>query len=174
MKKLGTILGVILVLVIGGALITRTLVFPLKYKAEIQKYAKEYNVEPELIAAVIHVRSAFDPKEYEIGKECGPMALQDKSAEIIAKEMNLKDFKEENLADPDLNIKLGTWFMSKNYKDKDIESLVEKIGGMNWQDAAGNKKLEEDKKFWEDYYKQYFTKKIESRMKIYKLLYPTL
>ncbi|WP_392486244.1 transglycosylase SLT domain-containing protein [Haloimpatiens sp. FM7315] len=173
MKKLRAVLGVILVLVIGGALIARTLVFPLKYKAEIQKYAKEYNVEPELIAAVIHVRSAFAPKEYEIGKECGPMSLQDKSAQFIAKEMGLKEFKAENLADPDLNIKMGTWFMAKSYRDKNIESLVEKLGGMNWQDAAGNKKQEE-KKFWEDYYKQYFTKKIESRMKIYKLLYPTL
>ncbi|MCY6484152.1 transglycosylase SLT domain-containing protein [Clostridium aestuarii] len=174
MKKIGVIFGAILVLIIGGTLLARTVIFPLKYKTEIKKYSKEYSVEPELIAAIIHISSNFAPKEYEKGEKCGPMNLQDKSAEVIAKEMGFTDFNLQNLAEPDTNIKIGTWFISQNYKNKDIEQAVEKWGGVNWQDVKGNKEKEERKEFWEDYYKKNFVEKVKSRMKIYKILYPTL
>lgn len=174
MKKLGIFITVILVLIIGGGLVTRTLLFPLKYKSEIQKYAKEYSLEPELIAAVIQVRSSFENKEYEKGEQCGLFAINDEAAKAIANEMGFADFKEEDIAKPDTSIKIGAWFISKHYKDKDITKLVEKLGGINYQHAKHGSKEEERKKFYEDYYKKYFVEKIKNRIKMYKLLYPTL
>lgn len=174
MKKLRVIFVTILVLIVGSVFVARTLVFPLKYKKEIQQYAKEYNVEPELIASIIHVSTNFDSKEYEKGKKCGPMNLQDKSAEVIAKKMGFEDFKPENLDDPDTNIKIGTWFISQNCEDKDIEQAVTMWGGVNWQDNKGDKEKEERKKFWQNYYKKYLVEKVKSRMKVYKILYPSL
>ncbi|MCY6371712.1 transglycosylase SLT domain-containing protein [Clostridium ganghwense] len=174
MKKLGIVFGTVLAVIIGGILIVRTLVFPLKYETEIKKYAQEYKVEPELIAAIIQISSNFDSKEYKKGEKCGPMNLQDKSAEVIAKEMGFTDFKPENLADPDTNIKIGTWFIAQNYKNKDVEQAVTKWGGVNWQDVKGDKEKDEKKKFWEDYYKKYFVEKIKNRMKVYEVLYPSL
>lgn len=174
MKKIGVILGTILIIILGSVLVARTLVFPLKYKSEIQKYAKEYNIEPELITAFIHVSSNFDSKEYKKGETCGPMNLQDKSAEVIAKEMGFTEFEAQNLADPDTNIKIGAWYISQIYENNNIEQVVAKWGGVNWQDANGDKEKEERKQFWEEYYKKYFVEKIKTRMKIYKVLYPTL
>ncbi|MFD3157050.1 transglycosylase SLT domain-containing protein [Haloimpatiens sp. FM7330] len=174
MKKIGIVLASLLIVFFAAAMVARSLVYPLKYKAEIQKYAKEYSVEPELIAAIINVSSNFDPKPYKKGERCGLMDLQDKSAMILAKQMGFKDFKSENLGNPDTNIKIGTWFISQNYKNKDIEEVVTKWGGVNYADAAGDLNLEKEKKKWEDYFKKYYVEKIKKRMKVYKILYPTL
>ncbi|MFX0550019.1 transglycosylase SLT domain-containing protein [Hathewaya histolytica] len=167
MKKLGIILATILVAVIAAGVLARTLLYPMKDKTIINKYAKEYKVDAALIASVIHFETGFESIPYEEGKSVGYMKLKPEVAIKLAKEANIADFKPEKTAEEDTNIKLGTYFISKHYKNNDIKELMS-----DWQERNGKDK--DAKVDMRDYVKQYYAPKIEKRMKIYKVLYPTL
>ncbi|GAA0732207.1 hypothetical protein [Clostridium oceanicum] len=173
MKKIGSILIIILILCIGVGLAARSIAFPIKNKSEIQKYSKEYKIKPEFVAAAIRLGPIYNGKD----KKYGDFKLQAKAAKAIAKEMGLKDFNEKDLENKDLNIKIGTWFLAKYYKEKGLEYALAKFGGINYAyvNDSSRKSDKENKERAEMIYndKQYVNK-IKNNMKIYKILYPTL
>ncbi|AQM60045.1 lytic transglycosylase domain-containing protein [Clostridium baratii] len=165
MRKLISILIVGLVILVGVGFAAKETLFPMKDKGAIEKYAKEYDVKPELISAFINFETGFEPVEYKEGKACGLMKLTAKTGENLAKEIGDNNFKAKDIADNDINIKLGTYYLSKSVKD----GLKETVG--NWAIRNGEEK--NDKFDAKEYAKEYFTKKIELREKIYKILYFT-
>ena len=66
-RKIMGIVIVLLVITIGGGFIVRETIFPIKDKGIIIKHAKEYKVDPALVAAVINFETNFDPIEYKEG-----------------------------------------------------------------------------------------------------------
>ncbi|MBY0757018.1 transglycosylase SLT domain-containing protein [Clostridium sardiniense] len=164
-RKIMGILIVLLVITIGGGFIVRETIFPIKDKEIIIKHAKEYKVDPALVAAVINFETNFDPIEYKEGKACGLMKLTDSTGVELSKEIGYKDFKKEKIAQNDINIKLGTYYLSKSNGD----TLENQVG--NWVIRNGIDKS--DKLDIKAYAKEYYTDKIATREKIYKILYFT-
>lgn len=101
--------------------------YPLKYVELIKTYAQEYDVEPELICAVIHAESRFKEDALSNKGAKGLMQLKDSTAAWLAKELGMTDYDKDRLTEPDINIKLGTYYLKKllkNYKGDIVKTLA--------------------------------------------------
>ena len=105
-----------------------TKVYKLEYTEYVKKYANEYNVDEYLIYAIIKAESNFEPKAESHRGAKGLMQLMYSTAEDIAKRINV-NLNEENILEPDINIKLGT---------KYISMLIQKYNNINLALAAYN------------------------------------
>ncbi len=88
------------------------------YRQYVEKYAEKYGVEKELLYAVIKVESKFNPNAISKSKAKGLMQLMDSTAKEIAQKKNNIELTDENILDPEINIEIGTIYLSQ---------LIEKI-----------------------------------------------
>ena len=82
-------------------------IYPQEYSQYVNQYAKEYDIDPLLVYAIIKSESNFKPMAESHNKAMGLMQLM----ENTAKEVSEKE--EINLYDPKTNIELGTLYFSK-------------------------------------------------------------
>lgn len=85
--------------------------YPKLYTNEVSKYAKEYSVDENLIYAIIKAESNFDENAVSRSNAVGLMQLMYDTAIDIAKVLNI-EIDEEKLLEPDVNINLGTKYIS--------------------------------------------------------------
>ena len=105
-----------------------TKVYKLEYTEYVKKYANEYNVDEYLIYAIIKAESNFEPDAVSHRGAKGLMQLMYSTAEDIAKRINV-NLNEDNILEPDININLGT---------KYISMLIQKYDNINLALAAYN------------------------------------
>ena len=86
--------------------------YPLRYKKTIIQYANEFDLDPVLIASVIHTESKFRSDAQSNKGAIGLMQLLPTTAEYIAKKNNITEF---NLLDPEDNILLGVMYLRYLY-----------------------------------------------------------
>lgn len=109
---------VTLILIIGIAALCNNIswfmkyLYPLNYEESIVKYAREYNVDPYLVASVIKVESNFSPEVVSPKGAVGLMQLMPTTAQWVAEKIAMEGFTPEHLKNPDLNIRIGTWYLS--------------------------------------------------------------
>lgn len=87
--------------------------YPIKYQEYVEKYAGEFKLEPALVYAVIRTESKFDPYAVSPAQAKGLMQLQDETAQDCAKALKLKNFKTDDLFEPETNIRLGSYYLRK-------------------------------------------------------------
>ncbi|MDR0305771.1 MAG: transglycosylase SLT domain-containing protein [Chitinispirillales bacterium] len=79
----------------------------------------QYGYNPELLLAVIHVESRFDPRalgRYRSGNLSGALGLMQVKYETaldVAKPLGIKNLKPEDLFDPEINLVLGTAYLTQ-------------------------------------------------------------
>ena len=105
-----------------------TKVYKLEYTEYVKKYANEYNVDEYLIYAIIKAESNFEPNAESHRGAKGLMQLMYSTAEDISKRIGI-ELNEENILEPDININLGT---------KYISMLIQKYNNTNLALAAYN------------------------------------
>ena len=105
-----------------------TKVYKLEYTEYIKKYANEYNVDEYLIYAIIKAESNFNQDAVSHRGAKGLMQLMYSTAEDISKRIDI-ELNEDNILDPDININLGT---------KYISMLIQKYNNINLALAAYN------------------------------------
>ena len=87
--------------------------YPKTYSEHVEKYAKEYDVDPLLIYAVIKAESNFDEYVVSNSNAKGVMQLMDSTADEVASNvMTDTTFEPNMLFDAGINIKLGTKYLS--------------------------------------------------------------
>ena len=84
--------------------------YKLTYEQEIKKYAAEFNLDPYLVASVIHVESGNRPSVTSSAGATGLMQLMPDTAEWICGKLSL-DYDETMLKDPAVNVRLGCWYL---------------------------------------------------------------
>lgn len=82
-----------------------------EYSEYVAKYANEYNVEENLIYALIKAESNFNSKAVSHQNAKGLMQLMDSTAEDLANKCQIK-LTDENIFEPDINIRLGTQYIA--------------------------------------------------------------
>lgn len=111
-------IAVVLIIILGFVALYNNIswfmsyIYPLKYKESIVNYSAEYGVDPYLVASVIKVESNFSPKVVSKRGAIGLMQIMPKTAIWAAEQMGIEDFQVEDLQSPDLNIRIGTWYLS--------------------------------------------------------------
>ena len=108
-------------------------IYPTEYYDIVEKYSKEYNVDKYLIFAIIKAESNFKEDASSKKGAKGLMQLIDSTAEEVAKTINL-DLKNEDILNPDININLGTKYISsllKKYENKELALAAYNAGSGN-------------------------------------------
>jgi soluble lytic murein transglycosylase len=85
--------------------------YPLRYADIVRGHAENYRLEPELLAAVIYTESKFDPEAESQSGAIGLMQLLPATAEGIAQRTGGSRFRTEDLYDPELNVRYGSWYL---------------------------------------------------------------
>lgn len=135
----------VLLLVISQTRWFNRMLYPIDYRENIFKYANEYNIDPYLIAAIIKTESNFKPQAESSQGAVGMMQIMPETGAWVSSQINISNYSENKLNDPDTNIKIGTWYISslkKEFNNDMILALASYNGG------RGNVKEWLDKKQW--------------------------
>ena len=92
--------------------------YPKLYQPIVEKYASMYNVDPDLIYAVIRVESHFNSDAVSHQNAIGLMQITEQTGQWGAEEIGISDFTKEMLKDPNINIQIGSWYL--NILDKEF------------------------------------------------------
>ncbi|MBI2608585.1 MAG: transglycosylase SLT domain-containing protein [Deltaproteobacteria bacterium] len=84
--------------------------FPLAYKEDVFKAAKEFNVDPFLILALMKAESNFRPRVVSHAAAYGLMQIIPETAREIASGLHQK-YELEKLYEPKINIRYGAWYI---------------------------------------------------------------
>jgi soluble lytic murein transglycosylase len=165
----------------GGYVALLRRLYPVKYTEEVSMYSIEYGLDPYLILAVINAESGFDPMARSHKDAMGLMQLTEKTAKWGASEIGLRDFRIEDLYEPNTNIRLGCWYMKNllNEFNQDVDLAIAAYNG-----GSGNvKKWLEDKNYSSSGKSldripfretEEFVRKVKRYRELYKKLYDAL
>jgi len=104
--------------------------YPLYYDDVIRKRALEYEIDPLLVLAMIREESRFNPWNESVAGARGLMQIIFSTGEWIAQKLNLEDFTDEMLFDPEVNIDLGCWYIDY-LKERFTNDSILVISGYN-------------------------------------------
>lgn len=93
------------------------IVFPDEYLAWIAREAKSTGLQAEWILSLIRQESSFRPDIKSPSNAVGLMQLLPATANELAREFKLKDYGNDSLLNPDVNIKLGAVYLSRLIKN---------------------------------------------------------
>ena len=88
-------------------------IYPIKYSEFVEKYANENNVDKWLVFAIIKCESNFEPNITSKSGAIGLMQLMDKTAEEIAKKIDIEYSVKQMLYRPEVNIQIGTRYFAE-------------------------------------------------------------
>lgn len=117
----------------------QSLTLPLVHEDIIRQQAEEKNVPADLIAAVIYTESRFRDQTSSAGAR-GLMQITPDTADVIENLSGGQTFVVEDLADPELNIRYGTFFLRHlltRYNDNVVAALAAYNAGIGNADAWG-------------------------------------
>lgn len=99
--------------------------YPLRYEAIVRAHARNYDLRPTLLAAVIYTESKFDADARSAAGAIGLMQLLPETAEGIATRTGGGRFVVSDLLDPELNVRYGSWYL-RNLLDRydDLETAL--------------------------------------------------
>lgn len=101
--------------------------YPYPYKEFITEYADLRNLDSTLVAGVVLNESKFRIGAKSHKGAMGLMQLMPETANWIAKQMDDDEFTLNDLEDPEINIRFGTWYLaslSKEFKGNEILMLA--------------------------------------------------
>jgi soluble lytic murein transglycosylase len=129
---------------IGGTIDELTL--PLRHDDIIRQQAREKGVPADLIAAVIYEESKFEDQTSSAGAR-GLMQITPDTADTIETLSGGETFVYDDLADPDLNIRYGTFYLAylrDKYDGDVVAALAAYNAGEGNADAWGGAKMKID------------------------------
>jgi soluble lytic murein transglycosylase len=85
--------------------------YPLEHVGAIRAGAARYDLDPALVAAVIYAESKFDEHALSSQGAVGLMQILPETAEQIADESGGVTFTTEDLEDPRINVRYGSYYL---------------------------------------------------------------
>ncbi len=104
------------VIILAGLLLYRFYVipkvlYPIKYSDFVDRYSEEYELEKNIIYAVIKAESGFDASDRSHTGARGLMQIMPETGEWAAELIGLNGYDSEQLYDPETNIHIGCWYL---------------------------------------------------------------
>lgn len=99
---------------------------PLLYREIIEENARQYNLDPALIAAIILCESSFNASAKSSKDALGLMQLMPDTADWVAGKLDVSDYTPDMVLQPAVNIRFGAWYLQflSNRFDGDIKKMV--------------------------------------------------
>jgi len=144
---------------------------PLSYEQIVLGHAKNYDLDPALLAAVIYQESRFRPKARSASGAIGLMQLMPKTAQGIADHTGGTHFEVSDLLDPEINIRYGAWYLRhllNKYGNEPLALAAYNAGQQNvdqWLAAGEGIAFRETRAY---------VNRVERLKKLYRRIYPVL
>jgi len=144
--------------------------YPLEYKDLIIKYAKQYNLNPNYVAAVIYSESHFNSQATSPVGARGLMQIMPATGAGIAKNLGEGDkYSANKLYEPETNIRYGCYYLNTlvtKYAYSSSLPLIAYNGGVGLADRyAVNQRLVLNSET------SYYVVKVKKNEQIYNQLY---
>ncbi|WP_330400275.1 lytic transglycosylase domain-containing protein [Tepidibacter mesophilus] len=97
------------------------IVYPMHYQDYVIKYSNEYDIDPYLVYSIIKAESKFFPYAESNREAKGLMQISDITKNWAQDELQMGYI---NIFNPETNIKIGCWYISKLFKQFDDTDLV--------------------------------------------------
>ncbi len=115
MKRL-LLLVIIVLLFINTADIGRWF-FSFPFQDIVVNESRDKGIDPFLTVAVMKTESGFDPKAVSVKGARGIMQIMPDTGEWIAEKKQIDNFNSDSLFYPEVNIKIGVYYLSDLYKE---------------------------------------------------------
>jgi soluble lytic murein transglycosylase len=120
--------------------------YPFKYQEIVRGHARNYELDPALLAAVIYQESKFDANAKSDSGAIGLMQLLPSTAHGIALHTGGSKFRTEDLWNPEINVRYGSFYLRRllnKYEDEQTALAAYNAGQDNvdhW--LAGGKEIQ--------------------------------
>jgi soluble lytic murein transglycosylase len=124
----------------------KEITLPLRHEDVIRQQARDKNLDPALIAAVIYRESKFRDQTSAAGAK-GLMQILPSTAHFIARRSGGTEFTQGDLADPQINISYGSWYLRyllDRYEGNKVAAVAAYNAGHTRVDRWGGKDLTVD------------------------------
>lgn len=145
------IILVISILIIGvkyGINYVEKTIYPIEHDEYIEKYSERFELDPWLVLAVIWVESKFDNTATSSKDARGLMQITPQTGQWASEKLKLEDYEDELLYDPEINIKIGSWYLDnlRTQFDGNFELVLAAYNGGsgNVTEWLGNKEYSDD------------------------------
>lgn len=176
-RRILIILIALVIVYFSVTFLTKKYVFPYKYSEYIDSYSAEYDVDPLLVLSVIKTESDFNESALSNRGAKGLMQIMDKTGEWAAEEIGVNYFMPNMLFDPELNIRMGCWYLANlEMEFTDLDLVIAAYNG-----GSGNvNKWLKDPEYSKDGQKldyipfketKKYVDKVNTNYSIYKYLY---
>jgi soluble lytic murein transglycosylase len=108
--------------------------YPLKYEQIVRGHARNYQLDPALLAAVIYQESKFRSNAKSDSGAIGLMQLQPGTAKGIAIRTGGSRFQTSDLYNPEINVRYGSWYLRHlldKYEDEETALAAYNAGQRN-------------------------------------------
>ena len=118
-RRLLPLAGAVLAIVLAALVVAnldrfqeaiREVTLPLRHEDVIRQESRQWDVPADLVAAVIYRESRFRDQTSSAGAR-GLMQITPRTAKLIERESGGTTFTQEDLANPDVNIAYGTFYL---------------------------------------------------------------
>jgi soluble lytic murein transglycosylase len=142
--------------------------YPLRYEQVVRGHARNYRLNPALLAAVIYTESKFDANARSDAGAIGLMQLLPDTAKGIAIRTGGKRFVVSDLTNPEINVRYGAWYLRHlldRYGDEQTALAAYNAGQANvdrWRSGGVGIQFPETR---------YYVDKVERLKKVYASAY---
>ena len=122
-KTIIIIFLVIIILIIANYKNILKCFYKIEYSEYVEKYSQEYGIDPLLVYSIIKVESNFNVEAKSNRGAAGLMQLMENTAREVAVNQVIEFSNENELYNPEKNIKLGIIYYSslkKKYKNDSV------------------------------------------------------
>jgi soluble lytic murein transglycosylase len=98
--------------------------YPLRYSQYVRVHARQHDLDPSLVAAVIYQESKFRSDAKSSSGAIGLMQITPATARGIAIRTHGSAFHTSDLYDPEINIRYGAWYLKNLFQKYGSEELV--------------------------------------------------
>ncbi len=111
-RRVALTLGLLAVLGLSAGWAALQWIYPLKYTEAVEKYAAQHGLSPALVYGIIHTESRFRPDAVSSIGARGLMQITEETFEWARWRCGDEDARYEQLFDPEINIRYGTYIFS--------------------------------------------------------------
>jgi len=105
------------------------IIFPLDYWPLIDKYSRQLDLDPYLMAALMAQESTFTPEIRSSANARGLMQLMPSTARRYATKLGIRPFTTALLSQPEINVRIGSYY---------FKELMDQFGGAHYALASYN------------------------------------
>lgn len=101
------------------------IIYPLNYEEIIIESSLRYNLDPDLVSALVYVESKYDPDARSHKGARGLMQIMPDTGRWIAQQLNMEEgYSDDKLYIPELNIEFGSWYLNSLNKEFNNELIL--------------------------------------------------